>query len=175
MPTIRIKNALIASLAVMGVASPLMAGVRVITGHDLRQGEQSRVTVVTRPVAVPAATVSRELSQQPVHPHLIEVRYVNTTLYLDPNADYIHQGVNRIDDNHSLVKAQRLGRSLRAKGVTVIYGSPQRAALDPMNIEPRAVIMRPMRGPVPQHPGDMPIVPQPPEKAKDPKTVAMAF
>ncbi|MCE9591114.1 MAG: hypothetical protein K8S99_11380 [Planctomycetes bacterium] len=176
MPVSTLKSCLLAGLATLSLSAPLFAGVEIVTAHRLPQGQGPRVYVVTRDIVEPAAIVTRELSEQPVRPDLIEVRMVNTTVLLDPDADYYHQGVNPVDQNFSLLKAQRLARSLRgyARGVTVIYGGPVRETIDVNSIKPRMIMMKPTPGNGPQQPGDMPIVPQPPEKSKDSKTVAMA-
>lgn len=171
-----LTSCIIASLATLGSVAPLMADVEVITAHRLSRGDHARVYVVTRPIVVPAATVSRELSEQPVRPHLVEVQLVNTTIFLDPDADYVNTGVNRIDENHSLIKAQRLARSLRAyaNSVRVIHGMDAHEVINPHAIRPSMIMMKPRLGPAPAQPGDMPAVPQPPEKDLKTKSVAMA-
>lgn len=82
--------------------------------------------VIERSVVEPAALVSRELAEQPVWPHLIEVflfgegQRQTSTIYLDPYEDYEHQGELVLDDNHFINRAQRLARKLRTPGARVL-------------------------------------------------------
>lgn len=91
------------------------------------------VVVIERPVVVPDAVVSRGLANQPVHPHLIEVFLLgegqkgSSTIFLDPNEDYEHQGSLVLDQDHSINRAQRMARKLRARGPMVIRGLGNRA------------------------------------------------
>ena len=171
-------RAALGSLIVGAMATGAFAEVETITGasygvvgssgvetHRVDVGQEKRVYVVTRPIVDPSVTVDRGLSEQPVRPWLIEVKLVNTKVYLDPEADYIRQGDGQIDENHSLVAAQRLGRSLRAQSVQTIYG---RAARRPaVVIRPAMMLLRPPglapRG-VPQDEKGMPIIPEPNKK-----------
>jgi len=92
-----------------------------------------QVVVIERHVVEPAAVISRELAQQPVHPHLIEVfifgegQQGSSTIYLDPDVDYINQGYLKLDEGHSINRAQRLARSLRGRPGMIVYGSRQAA------------------------------------------------
>ena len=99
--------------------------------------------VVTRHVVDSAAVVSRELSDQPVHPHLIEVRVVNTTVWLDPDKDYIRQGFYKIDENHHIPAAQRLARSMRAPRARTYWGSEPGAFGPSRTIRPYMILMKP--------------------------------
>lgn len=65
----------------------------------------------------PEVAVSRELAAQPVHPWMAQIRSVTQTTYIDPLQPLDRTGtINRLDSNHSLVRAQRLHLSLT--GVT---------------------------------------------------------
>lgn len=123
-----------------------------------------RVQIITRQIVEPSAVVSPELSDQPVHPHLIEVRVVNLTIYLDPDADYLHQGYSSIDDKHFIIEAQRLYRSLNAKPARVIWGRDHVTRPDPQaTIEPIVILRAPPNTPAskPQfeQPAPIPVVP----------------
>jgi len=116
------------------------------------------VMVIQRQIVEPAAVVSRALSEQPVHPHLIEVLLLGegqretSTIYLDPLADYEHQGSLVLDENHFINRAQRLGRSLRASGAYIIRSSsrPQPVAVP---IRPHLIFRAPNR-PLPRRSPD---------------------
>jgi len=97
------------------------------------------VSLVTRPVAEPAAVVAEPLADQPVWDHMIELQVGGgTTVFIDPDTDYVNRDIGGIDEDHSWVKAQRLYRSLRAKGVQII-GGPEATAEHP-EIQPRAIL-----------------------------------
>jgi len=69
--------------------------------------------IVVRPRLYPGVEVTRELSAQPVHPYLFEyhaAKHAHGT-YVDAYRS-LDTGEQRLDENHSLVKAQRLYRSL---------------------------------------------------------------
>ncbi len=134
----------------------------VITAHTARPSAQvtrytvnggnartSPVTLVQRQVAEPAAVVSRELSQQPVHPHLIELKVAQTTTYIDPAKDYQFQNGNPIDQNHSILRAQRLHAALNAPGVVIVRNPRAAEVEDQMiradEIQPRAILQLPPR------------------------------
>jgi len=106
------------------------------------------VVVIERSVVEPLAVVGRGLANQPVHPHLIEVflfgegQKGSTTIYLDPDVDYEHQGNLVLDRNHSINRAQRSARLHRARGPLVIRGSsyqPEAA----VKVSPRFIIHKP--------------------------------
>jgi hypothetical protein len=126
--------------------------------------------VVIRPLAdapAPAALVDRALAEQPVHPYLIEVRLVNTTVYLDPQADYQHKRVGSLDENHFILRAQRLYQSLGGEPARVIYGSRARRPLAGGPGGPAVVLLKPgILGPQQQIPGEdrTPSVPQAPDR-----------
>lgn len=152
--------------------------VRVVQGSNVRSyhvapGMPQSVRVVTRVVVAPEATVSRELAEQPVRPYLIEMRVNGTTVYLDPNEDYEHQGPGVLDEAHSIPRGQQLGRALRAQGVQVSYGAqhPRSAQNQAQAIKPLVIIEKPrsMKAPAPgSTPGPakniIPAVPAPAEK-----------
>lgn len=65
----------------------------------------------------PQVAVSRTLAAQPVHPHMVQVSLGGAaysgqlTTWIDPLARI--QGEGKLDENHSLVKSQRLYNGLR--------------------------------------------------------------
>ena len=120
--TVYVLGAVIGTLAagVMGETQP--AYIVQVNGHrpdkETRlqtfpiytgSGVPRRVEVVTRAVSEPASVIDRSLSEQPVHPHLIELNYVNATVYLDPEKNYERPGrFYRIDHNLIMFKVLRL-------------------------------------------------------------------
>lgn len=75
--------------------------------------------VVIRPVVEPAAVVDRELSEQPVLPHLAEVNVNTLTVLVDPQACYARP-TGGIDINHTIRQAQRLHGDATARRARVV-------------------------------------------------------
>ena len=109
--------------------------------------------IVYRPVFETAATIDRELAMQPVHPHLIEVSVGHTTITLDP-----HQNLRRptggIDENHSLMRAQRQWLDRQAKPARVLRRPEALAQTDEDHgvIRPSAIIPVPIEHQPPSSP-----------------------
>ena len=103
--------------------------------------ERDAVRIVERDVSKPAATVSRELRQQPVYPDLIELEVGVQRVLIDPERDYQHKPWGGLDEDHSIIQAQRQARPRdsrpQRRGTHVIHGSPQGEAAAP---EPAAII-----------------------------------
>lgn len=169
------------SIVVGGAAAMTMAGDRPgsfirYTAVDLSAANPT--TIVNRAVVAPAATVDRALAEQPVHPYLIEVQQPGgARVTLDPAKDYNGTPIHRLDENHWILKAQRLHSSASTPGVTTIGPSerPQAAALG--KIEPRAILLKPGapgNNPQQDNDGKIPAVPEQPEKEKSTKKVASA-
>ncbi len=112
-------------------------------------------SVLVNPIVESAATVSRALAEQPVYPHLIEVKLRGgTTIYIDPNEDYVHQGPNPIDANSTIPRAQMLHRHLTAKP-QVFRGDghqPQEAKKEMDESAPVIVIPKPAAPVKPEKP-----------------------
>jgi hypothetical protein len=155
----------------MGVAALVLSGAAVAMAdspssvrlYTLDTGVERRAAVVERSVAVPAATVGRELSEQAVRPWMIEVRIGNTTTFLDPQADYAGDHTQHLDEGHWILRAQRTAQEVRSEA-RVIYGSdfarPQ-AAVD--QIRPSMILLKPnLKAP---RDGEMPVVPIQPESS----------
>ncbi len=114
--------------------------------HRVYSPVKRRVWVVNRHVGAPGPIVSRPAGMHTNHDQRVPVLVVNTPIYIDPNADYKRQGEYPIDDNHHLLVAQRLYRSLNAKpartirksGVSVTDTSRTRQA-----IRPHMILMKP--------------------------------
>lgn len=106
--------------------------------------EQHAAVLVDRPVVEPAATVSRALSEQPVHPYLAELKLVHTTIYIDPRKNYMDGPLGGLDRNHDIVKAKSLYLSLHARPAHVVR-RPATAARtpDPATIQPKVILFRP--------------------------------
>jgi len=120
--------------------------VRVVRSYPAAQSGQ-RISVIQRPIYDAALIVSREIYEQPVHPHLIEVNLVDTKVYLDPekNIQFRDRG-GRFDDNLSLVRAQRLGRALMHDGTAFIVRRPETRSMAQEHtdtVRPRMIIMKP--------------------------------
>lgn len=117
-----------AACVVMG----MLAGAAMAQSGNTRSGvvtvpyleTEVRSVIVLRPIVEPAAVVSRELSEQPTRPWLIEVRRPGRSLqmFLDPQENYERQGPNPIDENNSILRAQRIGNALRNPGVQIVRG-----------------------------------------------------
>lgn len=169
------------SLFVGGAAAMTMAGDRpgsFIKYTPVDSSAANPTTIVNRTVVAPAATVSRELAEQPVHPYLLEVQQPGgARVTLDPAKDYNGSPIHKLDENHWILKAQRLHTSLSTPTVMTIGPSerPQTAALG--KIEPRAILLKPGvpgNGPQQDNDGKIPAVPEQPEKEKSTKKVASA-
>lgn len=125
---------------------------------------ESGPTLVINEVIEPAATVSRELADQPVHPYLMRVRVVDMTTNFDPESDYQNAGRGRLDDSHFIVRAQQLHRSLTASSVEVF--GPRRV-MKPTGlggVRPQMILLKPPQlRPVPnpnKEDGNIPSVPE---------------
>lgn len=130
-----------------GVVSP--TGPRDLTS-TLRLDPGGVERVVLRPVVEPTATVARPLSLQPVRPWLVELRLATTTIFIDPHAS-LRQDFNRgIDENHTLMRAQRLGLNRSALPARVIRNEQAAAieALDHGGAVPQPILR--FRKPQPQ-------------------------
>lgn len=95
------------------------AGWNPITRVPLRSGGSARVVV--RPMVDYGLTLDRALSEQPARPWLTELQLANTTtIYIDPLDSYRDYAWRGIDENHSILKAKRLGLSRLALPTRVI-------------------------------------------------------
>jgi hypothetical protein len=143
-------------------------------GHPQRDA----VGLIHQPVLVREATVDPRVSATPALPHLARVQMGTQTILVDPNVNYLSKAPGRIDENHSIVRAQRMFNHLASQGGRTYFGQPRQDAIDPAEIRPSAVILRPNLLDEPQrHPRDgMPITPAPaPQKREgEPKKMAMA-
>ncbi len=185
--TIRLCCAVAVAGGLAGATQAELTDVRIIKGGRVAEvqvdpaGPQS-VRIVVRQVTVPSATVSPALADQPVHPHLIEVKVNNTTVYLDPDEDYEHQHpVGVLDRNHFIPKAQRLAKRLGVAGASnvatngaarIIYGQPE-AQEQKLDDQPVMIIPKPAGVPAREPSQTIPSVPAPPPAATTPQ-VALA-
>lgn len=137
----------LASMAVAevdGVADALSTkGVRHVT---VLPHVREHTHIVTRDVTYPAATVDRAMSDQPVRPHMIELKVAQTTTWIDPDVSYTLPTHHHLDQGHSIVRAQRLFKS-RNRDLTqrahVIYGGPEKMAARTDDVKPAFILMRP--------------------------------
>ena len=120
------------------------AGAYTVTNSRLLRPSARYMHVVRRGVADPAAVVSREVAEQPVHEHLVEVRMINTTVWLDPQKQYIRRGSHyKIDHNHSIPAAARLARSLLAGQAHTVWGSGHLSEPAPQVFQPQMILLKP--------------------------------
>ncbi len=140
--------------------------------HRLYTPVKRRVWVVRRQHSGTSVVTSARLKQiQPSHREPIAVRVVNSTIYLDPQADYIRQGEHRIDANHYIPTAQRLYRSLNARPARIIrredYRRPVRHRRIERSTRRQAIFVKPFNKPRDAKPKKTPIptVPRPPQKS----------
>ena len=136
----------IASIVAWAVVMPLseVSAANRPSAHAVTHSRPIRThtaRVIEQHVLDPAAAVSRELSDQPVHPYLIEVRVVNTTVWLDSEKDYIRQGFYKIDENHHIPAAHRLARSRRAPRARTSWGSYTGGSDSQRTIRPYMIFM----------------------------------
>jgi hypothetical protein len=121
------------------------------TSERLVHQHSDNVRVVQRQVAAPAAVVSRDLEEQPVYTHLVELKVNNVTTYIDPKVDYVNRtGPGGLDRNHSIVRAQLVAPQESAKATHVVRGTghdPRAAARVP---QPVMIITKPKVDPAPQ-------------------------
>lgn len=95
---------------------------------------------------------------------------VNQRVLFDPYADYYRQGRgNSIDDNHSMLKAQRLYFRRNARGVYVIRGQQKKGNDAAGHIQPRMIIIKPAAPPSPR---STPTAPAPPKDTQRQMAVA---
>ena len=129
--------------------------------YPINHDAQQHIRLIRRPIGEPSASVGRAISEQRVHRHLGEMVVVNQRVLFDPTADYYRQeGGNSIDDNHSLLKAQRLYFSLNAPGVSVIRGGQEKGTDAAGHIQPRMIIIKPA---APPRLRSLPTAPAPPK------------
>lgn len=121
------------------------------------------VGVVLRQVAHGAVTMDRALAESPTRPYLIEVRINQTTVYLDPNKDYLRQGPHLIDSDQYIPRAQRLWHTLvRSRAQLILPGDRQEVETRSTKLPvPRAIFLKPQADPK--------VVPAPGEPAAQPK------
>ena len=170
----------ISSMTVSLSAAATQDSKRIIHGraHRIHTPVKRRIWIATPTTAHPSRIVTRSsYTHTPAaEPSHFEVQLVNTTITLDPTANYMRQGEYPIDENHSLPTAQRLYRSLTAKPARVIRkrGHAPRTAVNTM---PQIIIMK---QPVVPTEGlrrnwkqkQIPSVPRPPKKHR--RMMAMA-
>jgi hypothetical protein len=95
------------------------------TSHQLQLDSPNHTRLVYPDRRHPEVEVSRSLSAQPVHPWKAKVVLNNTmSTYIDPARDLSTSSGLHLDDNHSLVKAQR--RHNQLSGVTTTERNRQR-------------------------------------------------
>jgi len=95
------------------------------------------------PDALPARVVTRH-TVAPRQPQVVPVVITHQPHYIDLDADYGRQGAFRIDDDHWIMKAQRLARSATRGRARIIHGSPARVMTAGKDVpQPRLIIERP--------------------------------
>jgi hypothetical protein len=144
-------------------------------GIAVEPGVRPSTRILVNPVVDPQLVIDPDVSRQPTRPDLIRVRIPGTVVELDPSVNYERSlNGNRIDENHSLLRAQRLHNAIVGQAPTTGYvirglGHAERH-VDVASIRPRMIIQTPGTGtrhkPAPE-PGDIPVVPAPQTKPAD--------
>jgi hypothetical protein len=135
-----LSAALVAAAVADPGAQPAPAGVMVVP-----VASHTDTRLVYRTVVEPAAVVDRALAQQPVMTHLVEVRIVNTTTFLDPAEDYsvkhfAGRGVSRTGHTTlARIQQQHAGRTAAPAQVVRPAPTPQAPA---QPIRPTMIFMR---------------------------------
>lgn len=108
---------------------------------------RGEVGLVYNPVLVPGATVDEAVARTPALPHLIRLKMGQTTILIDPDANYRGAMPGHLDRNHSIIRAQRTWEALRDRGAHVVRRAlrvGERAdTLSAQDIKPRAILLRP--------------------------------
>ena len=124
---------------------------RAPSAHRVDINQRHGAYLVRQPITFPEATVGRELSQQPVHRHLGMYEIAGTRITFDPQANYHRQRAyeDRLDDNHSLLKAQRLYHALNQQGAYIVVNGRKQyyEQMTEQTIEPRMIIVKPKAKP----------------------------
>ena len=114
-----------------------------------------RGLLIQRRVVAPEAVVGRQLAEQPVHPYLIEVFVKGrtpsfgsrggATIWLDSDVNYYLEPGSplHLDQNHMIQRAQRLARSLRARGAYTVWGSARETRPTLRVFQPHMILMKP--------------------------------
>lgn len=122
------------------------------------------VGLIFERVYVREATVDRLVSETPALPHLARVQMGSTTILVDPNIDYLSKSPGRIDENHSIIRAQRMFKALAPNRSYVVRGLPRpESAVDVDAIRPSAIIQKPnlFDKPRKDEVDNMPMIPAP--------------
>lgn len=183
----RVAAAVVCLTFLGGVVSPLWASQpetsRVVRSkaHRLYTPVKRRVWIINRPTT-PIKAITSEPRFDVSPRELVEVRLIHRSIFIDPNADYIRQGENRVDANGIIPTAQRLYRSLNAKPARIVRRHDHQHATEapkPSTIRPHMIMMKPPflqpnQGKRRQKPGKTPIptVPGPPKE--HPRLMALA-
>ena len=141
--------------------------------HRVHTPHKRRVWVAVRqPAQEPVTTVHHLPRFDVPQRELVEVQLIQTTIYIDPNADYLSQGNGRMDANGIIPTAQRLYRSLSAKPARIIVRQDAPRTIRRLRssvIRPHMIMMKPQHLHKPNQkkkPGKrrIPTVPGPPKK-----------
>ena len=160
------------SLASLSLASESQTPRRTARIHRLHTPVKRRVWVAAdSPVVEVSSMTHRPMRLQATDATRVAVRVVNTTIYIDPNADYIHQGANRVDANGIIPAAQRLFRGLNAKPARIIRRAdmdrPSASETTSRPVVPHMILMKPPHLTEPRHKSKkipIPSVPGPPKE-----------
>lgn len=145
--------------------------------HQIGYPQRQHVGIYVNPVLVPEATVDPAVSETPALPHLVKMKVGQTTTYIDPHVDYLSARPGRLDEGHSIIRAQRMHLALQGgRGYTV--RSPHAMVSDETAepIRPSAVIMKPnlLNKPRKDEFDGMPMIPAPQKDAPAVKTKQVA-
>ena len=88
------------------------------------------------------ALVSRMLSEQPVHEHLVEVKVTGVSVWVDLHKNYAGQGFRRIDQNHMIPASMRLARSAASGHAYTIWGKAKSPSEQVHRVEPWVILRK---------------------------------
>ena len=141
--------------------------------------QRNHVGIIRKPVLVPEATVSEAVARTPAVPHLIRLKQGQTTVLIDPQANYRGEHPGGLDHNHSIIRAQRTHERLQTRGAHIVRRPNQPDIGDDRSaqeIQPRAILLRPnvldKRNQDNQQ-RDIPMIPRP-KKDEDRRQMAAA-
>ncbi len=116
---------------------------------DVNDDEHRHVYLVRRPIVEPASVVDRGLSEQPVHEHLMELSIAHVRVLADPDLNYQVKPEGELDDNHSLLAAQREYKAERHAGVKSLRAMRTDAAAS-SHPRPSMILTKPAAPAVPR-------------------------
>ncbi len=137
--------------------------------------DRSKVHLVDRRLVESAAVVAHDLSEQPVRPHLMELRVIGQPVYIDADSPDTREMMNELPAGHRYLKALAAWHSRQPyTKARVVTKAPKHQQHVAGPIEPRLIIQKPNLQPDSQIPiPNVPAAPQTPEKEKSNKVASL--